>query len=223
MARIDSVIIENANFDRATNGMNGKIRLEPYLGGKDDGITSPWLKCVPINAAGLLPSESDNHTWQCNIDGPENWEDNLYFTAWFHNGTSMAGPGVEDAWGKRVFSATQIDTFDYFADPLQKNLNEENDLSVPAQFYLNQNYPNPFNPVTTITYGLAEDSDVLIHIYNMLGQKIITLTDENQNAGNYSIQWAGVNDDGVKVTSGLYLVRIQANDFVKVRKMLMLK
>jgi hypothetical protein len=101
---------------------------------------------------------------------------------------------------------------------------EEVDLSQrPTEFGLRQNYPNPFNPVTTIQYALPKASEVKIEIYNILGQRVRILVDEHQDPGYKMIHWDGKDDRGDEVSSGIYLYRIQAGDFVKCKKMTLLK
>ena len=91
-------------------------------------------------------------------------------------------------------------------------------------FRLEQNYPNPFNPSTIISYSLPQASEINIIIYNMLGQKIRSLMDElNQSAGTYTTQWDGRDDAGKQVTSGIYIYRMQAGDFVQSRKLMILR
>ncbi len=90
-------------------------------------------------------------------------------------------------------------------------------------FKLAQNYPNPFNPTTTISYELQETGLVRVSVYNMLGQKIKTLLDENQKSGNHRLQWDGTNNSGLKVTSGVYYYRIDAGDKRVVKSMLLIK
>jgi len=99
----------------------------------------------------------------------------------------------------------------------------ENEEIIPLTFDLAQNYPNPFNPTTTINYRLAQQGKITIHIYNILGQRIKTLVDAIQPAGVYSVQWTGANDRGLPVSSGVYIYRMNAAEFVKVKKMLFLK
>jgi len=94
---------------------------------------------------------------------------------------------------------------------------------IPVTFAMEQNYPNPFNPVTTIRYQLPKSANVHLAVYNMLGQKVKTLVNENQPAKYYSIQWNGLNETGSKVASGIYLYRIEAGDYIKTNKMLLLK
>jgi len=94
----------------------------------------------------------------------------------------------------------------------------------PEVYALADNYPNPFNPETTLKYQLPESADVTLEIYNMLGQVVRTLVNEQQSAGRYSIQWDARNDNGHSLSSGIYFYRIQAGgEFAGVKKMLLVK
>ena len=88
---------------------------------------------------------------------------------------------------------------------------------------LTQNYPNPFNPSTTIRYGLSEEVNVTLKVYNMLGQEVATLVNEFQEAGYHNVQWNGTNNFGQSVASGTYIIRMQAGDFVNTRTMAFMK
>jgi N-acetylneuraminic acid mutarotase len=90
-------------------------------------------------------------------------------------------------------------------------------------FTLHQNYPNPFNPETTIQYQVAKSAEVKLAILNLLGQHITTLVDEAQSVGVYSVQWDGKDDTGKAVASGVYLYRLQTNQFVQVKKLALLR
>jgi len=98
---------------------------------------------------------------------------------------------------------------------------------IPNTYALSQNYPNPFNPTTTIKYQIPFVSDVKLTIYNILGQQIITLVDENKQPGSYKITWNGKNKYGQQVASGIYVYRLSANTQQKIfensKKMLLLK
>jgi hypothetical protein len=93
---------------------------------------------------------------------------------------------------------------------------EENDL--PTKFVLHQNYPNPFNPGTNISYQLSKSGNVLLEVYSLNGQLISTLVNSFQTAGNYTIYFNASN-----LSSGVYLYKISGNDFISVKKMLLLK
>ena len=90
---------------------------------------------------------------------------------------------------------------------------------MPTEYKLSQNYPNPFNPTTRIKFGIPNQSDVSIAIYNMLGQKVITLKNEITDAGHYEVVWNGISEHGNRVASGMYFYVLQAKN-VKTRKML---
>ena len=93
----------------------------------------------------------------------------------------------------------------------------------PTEFALSQNYPNPFNPETTIEYQLPEKARISLKIYNLMGQEITTLVDEEKEAGYFKAIWDGRDFGGRKVASGIYVYQIRAGDFVASRKLIMMK
>ncbi|MCW8850721.1 MAG: polysaccharide deacetylase family protein [Melioribacteraceae bacterium] len=98
-----------------------------------------------------------------------------------------------------------------FTDVNYNNLYSDN-------FYkLEQNYPNPFNPSSNITYSLAENSDVKISIYNLLGEEVEILVDDYKNKGQHTISW-----DGSRFSSGVYFYKMNSGDFVDIKKMILL-
>jgi hypothetical protein len=100
---------------------------------------------------------------------------------------------------------------------------EENMVLLPESYSMEQNYPNPFNAKTEIRYALPVDSKVRLEVYNVLGQKVITLVDEEQKAGYHSLIWDGTNESEQVVSSGLYLYKLVANEDTFLKKMIMLK
>jgi hypothetical protein len=99
----------------------------------------------------------------------------------------------------------------------------EEEEVLPTVFGLEQNYPNPFNPTTTIKFSLPESHFVSIKIYNMLGQEVRTLVNDQSNQGTYNVVWNGKDNYGNQVASGTYIYRISAGDFVSTKKMVLLK
>jgi hypothetical protein len=101
---------------------------------------------------------------------------------------------------------------------------EDNNTEIPQKFSLHQNYPNPFNPVTVVSYSLPVVSQVNIEIYNMVGQKVSLLVNENKPAGNYQAVWNAQN-----LPSGVYLIKITAQssnsktNFTEVKKAILMK
>ncbi len=100
---------------------------------------------------------------------------------------------------------------------------EEPENLVPTEFALFANFPNPFNPETTIRYGVPKTAHVRLIIFNLRGQVVRTLVDEQQTAGFHGVKWDGLSDSGEKLASGVYVYRLKAEQFVQTRQMLMLK
>lgn len=95
--------------------------------------------------------------------------------------------------------------------------------SNPIDYTLIQNYPNPFNPETTIKYGLPENSEVTLTIYDITGRNINTIVNTTQPAGWYQVNWDGTENNGLHVKSGMYFGRLQVGNDVRTIKMINLK
>ena len=95
---------------------------------------------------------------------------------------------------------------------------ERTTAGVPQTFELSQNYPNPFNPTTNLEYSISKSSNVVLEVFNVLGQSVAKLVDEHQTPGTYRTSF-----DGAKLSSGVYVYRLKANDFVQTRKMVLMK
>ncbi|OGU28299.1 MAG: hypothetical protein A2057_03665 [Ignavibacteria bacterium GWA2_35_9] len=90
--------------------------------------------------------------------------------------------------------------------------------SLPIEFALKQNYPNPFNPTTTINFSIGKASNVKLTVYNTLGQKVAKLVDNFMNAGAYEVKF-----NASRLASGVYLYRLEADNFKLDKKMMLLK
>jgi hypothetical protein len=95
--------------------------------------------------------------------------------------------------------------------------------SLPKEFGLNQNYPNPFNPTTIITFALPKSAFVSVKVYDVLGREVKTLLSDELSAGNHAVEWRGDDNGGARASSGVYLYRITAADFVSTKKMILMK
>lgn len=100
---------------------------------------------------------------------------------------------------------------------------DDDPANLPAQFALAQNYPNPFNPATAIDFSLERQTNVRIEVFNILGQSLRTLINEEKPAGDHTIYWDGKDNTGQTVASGIYFYRMVAGDYSMTRKMLLLK
>ncbi|MBN2366141.1 MAG: T9SS C-terminal target domain-containing protein [Calditrichaeota bacterium] len=109
---------------------------------------------------------------------------------------------------------------DWFNMPLSI---DDNPSVAVYDYSLEANYPNPFNPTTTIEYSLKTQSRVSLVIYNTLGEKVRSLVSDLQPANQYKVVWDGRNDHGMEVSSGIYIYRITAGDFVSSKKMIFMK
>ncbi len=91
-------------------------------------------------------------------------------------------------------------------------------IGIPTKYALSQNYPNPFNPSTTIQFSIPESQSVSLMVYDILGQQVKSLINDNVPAGSYKVTW-----DASKLASGVYIYRIQAGSFVQSKKMILSK
>ena len=101
---------------------------------------------------------------------------------------------------------------------------DESDVSnIPTSFELEQNFPNPFNPTTSIKFGLPTKSHVSVKVYNLLGQEITTLVNEDLSAGTHTTEWDGRDKNQTEVASGIYFYKLIAGDFIDTKKMMLIK
>ena len=87
-----------------------------------------------------------------------------------------------------------------------------------VEFKLEQNYPNPFNQITNIQFSIPRVEFVTLKIYNMLGQEITTLVSDQLNSGTYNFTW-----DASNFASGVYVYKIETDDFVQSKKLILIK
>ncbi len=110
----------------------------------------------------------------------------------------------------------------FFSNPDAQSTNvtsaDETNPIVIKNYTLFQNYPNPFNPSTKISYALPQNSFVELKVFNLLGQEIATLVNEQKPVGNYE-----VNFDASNLPSGVYIYKMKAGEYVQTKKMVLLK
>ncbi|RMF07738.1 MAG: T9SS C-terminal target domain-containing protein, partial [Candidatus Neomarinimicrobiota bacterium] len=93
----------------------------------------------------------------------------------------------------------------------------------PRTFAITRVYPNPFNPVTTIQYTLPRESDVRVSVFNLRGDRIVTLVNRRESAGSHILQWNGRNDRGRSVASGVYFLSVESSGVYRKTKLLLVK
>lgn len=182
----------------------------------------------------------DGYTWTLleSIRGPEwnqtpwLWENREYyidrimdsfrFKFMFHTDVNNIGPG---GWNYPYYTGAVIDEptlyglryYDESGDSeLQASLSEID--GIPLDYSLGQNRPNPFNQSALINFGLPEDSHVKLEVFNLLGQKVVTLVDAFCPAGYHVVGFNGLSH-----SAGVYFYRLEASNFVEVKKMVLLK
>ena len=145
--------------------------------------------------------------------GAGNGKLHLMFLDDYYYGSSIQGVG--DPGGDMSYATLNLD-FNYASSP--------NDVVEVIPSDLGQNYPNPFNPTTTIDFEVYEAAKISIEIFNVRGQKVTTLIDEDYTPGDHSVIWDGTDNRGENVTSGVYLYKMKAGGrYTSTKKMILLK
>lgn len=117
---------------------------------------------------------------------------------------SIAGAGSIIIYGTVCGNPTDVDN--------------SNSLDIPIEFSLGQNYPNPFNPSTKISWQSPVSSRQILKVYDILGNEVAILVDEYREAGRYEVEF-----DASKLSSGMYLYKLQAGSYSEIRKMVLIK
>jgi hypothetical protein len=141
------------------------------------------------------------------------------------------GTALQNTFGQSVIGLAQNDTYEVWSGfwyAVQSNFVtsvESIEDIIPIEFRLDQNYPNPFNPVTVIQYSIPNKSHITIKVFDILGNEIMTLINEEKEAGFHEI-----NFNGRTIVSGMYIYRLiatpdggQAGKYVSTKKMLLIK
>ncbi|MEA3500441.1 MAG: CARDB domain-containing protein [Candidatus Marinimicrobia bacterium] len=147
----------------------------------------------------ILAQQNSSHTWQVHIDSIGD-KDVFFYSV------TVGADSIADKTLERMIT---INNF--------TSVKNEYNL-IPDDFSLSQNYPNPFNPVTNFQYSIPKDTWVKISVFNVIGQKVAVLVDSYKNVGNYQMSF-NAND----LSSGIYYLRMQTNEFHSIRKMVYLK
>ena len=187
-------------------------------------ITFVWEKAID-------PDIDDIVTYTWNLSRNENFEHIIeqynaltdtfktyYIPSDFHSGVHYWQVIAKDGSGNnRVGNSAG-------AFNMEQGIGIESDENkIPTEFTLLPNQPNPFNPETKITYQLPRSCYVRLQVYNSLGQMIRTLVDQNQTVGTFSTVWNGRNSGHELVSSGIYIFKIEADEYTMARKMLLLR
>jgi len=159
------------------------------------------------------PGEAVDNTSGSGIEAEGNWWDNDALIYWI-SGTVDTTPSLSQVTYGCQYTG---------GNPPKIAGGVSTDEPLPNRFTVRQNYPNPFNPITIIGFDLPERVKVNLEVYNVLGQRVITLADREMDAGVYNIEWDGSDEQGKPVATGVYLYKLAAGDFVETRKMMLIK
>jgi hypothetical protein len=135
-----------------------------------------------------------------------------YFTKYAKQILTVAGQRTTQPYGP--------DTLFYGNVRLESATAVENDLNLPFEFDLCQNYPNPFNPISTIQFSIPETQFVTLKVFDLLGNEIATLVNEEKTAGSYKVDFNTIRHN---ISSGIYFYTLQAGSFKNTKKMVLLK
>ncbi len=156
----------------------------------------------PTIASGTAPIDSDH-------DGmPDSWETSKGLNPNYasdRNGTNLSSEGY-----------TNLEV--YLNDIIATDIDDNKTENINYKYELSNNYPNPFNPTTTIKFTLAQSGKTQLSVYNILGQEVMVLVNKELKAGTHSYSF-----NGSGLSSGLYFYILQSNDYVSVKKMILLK
>ncbi len=166
-----------------------------------------------VNYVKRIATRKLDNRWDYEFNFPPKWplQENLTYsnTSLIHGGTDGY------ALGDLNWFPDQKATYVVGVETISKN--------VPEQYKLSQNYPNPFNPETKIEFNIAKEGYVKVVVYNILGQKIRTLLNQDFKAGSYSVTWNGKDDFGRQVSTGAYLYSLETESFKSTKKMILMK
>jgi parallel beta-helix repeat protein len=223
----DSTAIENHVYHTVDNAVHGLIKFMPFsnvipieltsfsANVVDGNVVLNWVTATELNNSGFEIQKGSHTSTSLSVT---DWETIGFVTG---NGTSTENHNYSfihqnPSEGKSYYRLKQIDfdgSFEY------SNIVEVN-FSLPIEFSLEQNYPNPFNPSTKIQFTIPNPpvGYVSLKVYDVLGNELATLVDEEKPVGNYEIVF-----DASGLASGIYFYKITAGNFVETKKMLFLK
>lgn len=217
--------LQRGRIFKSTNGGNNWHIMDTTFMTFDNNLVPTGIEISPLNPKKVFvgstsiarigsSSSSYSSLYYTTNDG-KNWEringliegniGNIVFD--IHNPNKMY---ITSSYGILIY----YDTLTNVAD---------NPLHLPAEYILSQNYPNPFNSSTIIKYKIPNKSKVIIKIYDLLGRVVQSYYMEHSSPGEYQITWNGTNEKGGGLSSGVYFYRIEADGFVKTRKLLLMR
>lgn len=205
------IAIEQLTLSDIDESYEGRL---VYIANVDTVANSP-VGSWPITGGGETEISDGTDTFVLRIDGDTEIADSSYTPVFPAN---IAGIIAQFDGDSPCDSAYSIQPRDLNDLDFMVSVNEIDNGIVVKDYSLSQNFPNPFNPTTEINFSIPKETKVKIDIYNVLGQKVITLLDRKIKQGSHSITFNAKN-----LSSGAYFYRLTTDDFVQTKKMLLLK
>ncbi len=199
-------------------GYNLEFRLPFYVIVREDKVLYPAVENIFGLAINLM--ENDESNVECSLQWSagmvdEVWSNpQLHGTVTFLEDHKFKMEPVNSAGGTAV-----NDSAHWYIPPTADGIKDGNKILATDNFQLGQNYPNPFNPSTTIEFTVITREQVKIAIFDILGHQVKTLVNQTLPPGLHTVTWDGHNESGETVASGVYFYRIEAGEFVDVKKL----
>ncbi|MBN2410756.1 T9SS type A sorting domain-containing protein [candidate division KSB1 bacterium] len=201
-------------FDSEISGTSGKdcpIYASVVLttdGGSTWKTVKQWSKETPGSEYSI---DHTKYFHSFNIAPLIKGAKSVQFRFWWRN---LNNSGEPASW--TIDNVTLIVRYIY-------SCNDPDTGAISDKFELKQNFPNPFNASTTFKFNMPEQSSITIKVFNTLGQEVKTLVDKNYGPGFHEIVWDGRDNSGQFVTSGLYFYKMQAGDFMEIKKLIIIR
>jgi len=175
----------------------------------DTGLTNTNVMCLANSDTNLFAGTYGGGVFLSSDNG----------TSWTTKSTGLTETRVMSliSYGESLFAGMVVNVW---RRPLSEMITSVRDVTVqmPSEMRLDQNYPNPFNPSTTIRYALPMRTHVTLTVFNTLGQQVVTLVNESQDAGYHDVRF-----DGSGLASGVYFYRLQVGTYAETKKLLILR
>ncbi len=202
---------ENGTILKTVSGGEIPVELTSFNAKLDEKeVRLSWQTSTETNNSGFFVQRKVSDVWE-NL----NFVQGYGTTTETHNYNYIDNLSELNYTGKIYYRLKQVD---YDGSTEYSPTAEVNYEPKPNDFELAQNYPNPFNPATSIKFSLPEGAQVKLTVYDLLGNEVKTLIDEYKPAGTYSVKF-----NGAELTSGIYIYRLQAGEFVSTKRMALIK
>ena len=197
-----------------------------------------YMVSADLNGDGKTDLAFNNHvprhkgTWFLTGNGDGTFQDGIFVpipdsigdSTPFLTPSNLASADFDGNGQSDVVAGTTLsDSIYYILSDIPTGVSEVQNGSIPKRYALSQNYPNPFNASTAISFALLKAAPTTLEIYNVLGQRVVTLIDEYLSAGFKITAWDGRDHRGASVPSGVYFYQLRSGDFTQTRKMMLIK